>query len=98
MLRNLHLESLHSQEDCKIYLGNMFRLKCLECPPWYTDSEITDYLLKDCVMIHLDSPVDKFNALLFMTQKLFTFAQDKCQIEGADAIMMQELLLGTAYF
>ncbi|KAL3273008.1 hypothetical protein HHI36_014464 [Cryptolaemus montrouzieri] len=72
----------------------MFRVKFYECPPWFTDEEITDFILKHCVLIHLDDPVDKFNILVFMTQKLFTFAQDQCKIEGADAVMMQEVLLG----
>jgi len=29
-----------------------------------------------------------------MLQKLFSVAQNKCLIEGADGIMMQELMLG----
>lgn len=29
-----------------------------------------------------------------MTKKLFTLADEKCAIEGADAVMMQECLLG----
>lgn len=38
--------------------------------------------------------MDKFNLFVFMTQKLFSFAGQKCAIEGADAVMMQECLLG----
>lgn len=37
---------------------------------------------------------DKFKLLIFMLQKLFAVAQNKCLEEGADAIMMQELMLG----
>lgn len=29
-----------------------------------------------------------------MTKKLFTLANNKCAVEGADAVMMQECLLG----
>lgn len=29
-----------------------------------------------------------------MLQKLFAVAQNKCLVEGSDAIMMQELMLG----
>ncbi|XP_064213291.1 DNA-directed RNA polymerase I subunit RPA2 [Tribolium castaneum] len=94
MLRNLHIENLHTHEDCKVYLGKMFRVKFYECPDWLTDSEIADFILKKCIMIHLDKPEDKFNMLVFMCQKLFVFVQDKCKPEGADAVMMQELLLG----
>lgn len=94
MLLALHQDNLHSHEECKAYIGKMFRVKFLECPEWYTDTEITDFILKRCILIHLDKMEDKFNLLVFMTQKLFVFAQDKCKIEGADAVMMQELLLG----
>ena len=94
MLRLLHVENLHTHDDCKSYLGKMFRIKFTECPEWYTDTEIADFILKKCVLIHLNKPEDKFNMLVFMTQKLFVFAQDRCKAEGADAVMMQELLLG----
>lgn len=94
MIRAVHMENLHTQDDCKAYLGKMFRIRFNECPPWVTDIEVADFMLKKCVLIHLDNFEDKFNMLVFMTQKLFVFAQDKCKVEGADAVMMQELLLG----
>lgn len=88
------MENLHSSEECKAYIGKMFRVKFFECPEWWPDIEIGEFILKKCILIHLDSNEDKFNMLVFMTQKLFSFAQDKCKLEGADAVMMQELLLG----
>ncbi|CAH0563356.1 unnamed protein product [Brassicogethes aeneus] len=94
MLRGLHVENLHTHEECKAYLGKMFRIKFYECPEWWTDIEIGEFILNKCILIHLNSGEDKFNMLVFMTQKLFAFAQDKCKLEGADAVMMQELLLG----
>lgn len=94
MLRLIHEENLHSSEDCKKYLGSMFRVKFYEIPEQATDEEVTDFILKHCILIHLDSLEDKFNMLIYMTQKLFVFAKDGCKIEGVDSIMMQELLLG----
>ncbi|XP_053694116.1 DNA-directed RNA polymerase I subunit RPA2 [Sabethes cyaneus] len=94
MLRELHEEGIHSQEECKNYIGNVFRQKLYFLPPWYSNKEIADYMLKTCVLIHLDNDVDKFNLLVFMMQKLFTAAQGRCKTEGADSTMMQELLLG----
>jgi DNA-directed RNA polymerase I subunit RPA2 len=94
MFRALHGEGLHSHEECKDYLGKMFRIKFTDCPEWYSNTQVADFILKKCVLIHLDRNEDKFNMLVFMTQKLFLFAQDKCKAEGADAVMMQELLLG----
>lgn len=49
---------------------------------------------RHCVAIHLDEPADKFHLLVFMTKKLFAFANNKCAVEGADSVMMQECLLG----
>lgn len=90
----MHEENLHNQDDCKKYLGAMFRVRFYEIRDSCTDEEITEFILKRCVLIHLDSPEDKFNLLIFMTQKLFVFAKDGCKVEGADSIMMQEVLLG----
>ncbi|XP_066246685.1 DNA-directed RNA polymerase I subunit RPA2 [Euwallacea similis] len=94
MLRSVHLENLHTHEQCIAYLGKMFRAKLYECPEWFTDIEVGEFMLKKCILIHLNSNEDKFNMLVFMAKKLFNFAQDKCQIEGADAVMMQEVLQG----
>lgn len=56
------------------------------------------YLIINCsrcfVLIHLHTDFDKFKLLVFMLQKLFAVAQNKCLAEGADGIMMQELMLG----
>ncbi|XP_026322835.1 DNA-directed RNA polymerase I subunit RPA2 [Hyposmocoma kahamanoa] len=94
MLRELHEESLHTHEECRSYLGRMFRPKLLELPPWSTDQEAADFLLKRCIMIHLPEYKDKFHALVFMAQKLYDVVQNKCKVEGADAVMVQELLVG----
>jgi DNA-directed RNA polymerase I subunit RPA2 len=55
--------------------------------------------LKCCVVrrslaIHLDNNEDKFNLYIMMMQKLFSAVQNKCCVEGADGLMMHELLLG----
>nr|XP_019540879.2 DNA-directed RNA polymerase I subunit RPA2 [Aedes albopictus] len=94
MLRELQEEGIHNQGECKNYIGNVFRQRLYNLPPWYTNEETADHLLKNCVLIHLDDDLDKFNLLVFMMQKLFTAAQGRCKPEGADSVMMQELLLG----
>ncbi|XP_012287077.1 DNA-directed RNA polymerase I subunit RPA2 isoform X2 [Orussus abietinus] len=94
MLRAVHDEGLHNHNQCKAYIGRMFRIKFFELPIDITDSEICDFIIRKCIAIHLDEPDDKFNLLAFMTQKLFAFANNKCAVEGADAVMMQECLLG----
>ncbi|XP_001844066.2 DNA-directed RNA polymerase I subunit RPA2 [Culex quinquefasciatus] len=94
MLRELHEEGIHNQVECKDYMGKVFRSKLYYLPAWYTDAQRTDHLLKTCVLIHLESDLDKFNLLVFMMQKLFTAAQGRCKLESVDSTMMQELLLG----
>ncbi|XP_038219535.1 DNA-directed RNA polymerase I subunit RPA2 isoform X1 [Zerene cesonia] len=94
MLRELHEEGLHTHQECRSYLGKMFRSKVTELPPWATDIEATDFLLSRCVMIHLNDYKDKFNGLVYMTQKLYDVVQNKCKVEGADAVMVQELQVG----
>ncbi|XP_023018323.2 RNA polymerase I subunit Rpl135 isoform X1 [Leptinotarsa decemlineata] len=94
MLHALHAENLHTTEDCRTHLGKIFRVKFNDCPEWSTDIEIANSIIKKCILIHLNSNKEKFDLLVFMTQKLFAFSKDKCKVEGADAVMMQELLLG----
>lgn len=89
MLRQLQQEGLYSQEHVRIFLGKNFRIKFPELPSWYTDEEICAYLLRRCVAIHLEKDEDKFNLLVFMTRKLYAFAQGKCALEGMDPVMMQ---------
>nr|XP_012136993.1 PREDICTED: DNA-directed RNA polymerase I subunit RPA2 isoform X3 [Megachile rotundata] len=94
MLRAIHEQNLHSHEDCKTYIGRMFRIKFFELPQDATDTDVCDFIIKHCIAIHLDNPMDKFYLLVFMTKKLFALANNKCAVEGADAVMMQECLLG----
>ncbi|XP_066595001.1 DNA-directed RNA polymerase I subunit RPA2 isoform X2 [Prorops nasuta] len=94
MIRALHEENLHTHQQCKAHIGNMFKTRFIELSPTVTDVEVCDYIIKNCVAIHLDNPIDKFNLLVFMTKKLFSLATNKCAVEGADAVMMQECLLG----
>ncbi|KAL6447618.1 hypothetical protein ACFW04_000064 [Cataglyphis niger] len=94
MLRTLHEEGLHWHEQCKAYIGKIFKVKFSELPADATDTDVCNYILKYCVAIHLDEPIDKFHLLVFMTKKLFAFAGNKCVVEGVDSVMMQECLLG----
>ncbi|XP_077268648.1 RNA polymerase I subunit Rpl135 isoform X1 [Temnothorax americanus] len=94
MLRAVHEEGLHWHEQCKAYIGKVFKVKFSELPADATDIDVCDYIIKHCVAIHLDEPTDKFHLLVFMTKKLFSLANNKCAVEGADSVMMQECLLG----
>ncbi|KAJ2941561.1 hypothetical protein O0L34_g14613 [Tuta absoluta] len=94
MLRELHEEGLHTSEECRSYLGRMFRGRLSDLPPWATDLQAADFLLNRCVMIHLKKHTDKLHALVYMSQKLYDVVQNKAKVEGADAVMVQELQVG----
>lgn len=82
MMRDVHEgeNQIHNQQQCKKFLGHYFRHNFFECPPWYTDEEICDFLLNHCVLIHLKSNEDKFNLMVFMIQKLFQCVQNKHKV------------------
>lgn len=46
MLRNVHEENLHSHEQCKAYIGKIFKVKFFDMPPDATDIDICDYIIK----------------------------------------------------
>uniref|UniRef100_A0A1B6CSM5 DNA-directed RNA polymerase subunit beta n=1 Tax=Clastoptera arizonana TaxID=38151 RepID=A0A1B6CSM5_9HEMI len=94
MLRALHAENIHTHKEAKKFVGKTFRIKFWDLPEWTTDSEVCDFILMNCICIHVNDFKDKFNCLSIMVQKLYSFAQGKSCAEGADAVMMQELLLG----
>lgn len=46
MLRELSEKDLFTQSDVLKMIGSKFRVKMTELPPWYTDTQVADYLLK----------------------------------------------------
>lgn len=84
MMRDVHEgeKQIHNRTQCKNYLGHYFRHNFYECPPWYTDEEICDFLLDRNVLIHLDGNEDKFNLMVFMIQKLYQCVQNKHKVHN----------------
>lgn len=46
MMRTVHEKDLHSHEQCKAYIGKMFRIKFYELPVNATDIEVCDFIVK----------------------------------------------------
>lgn len=46
MLRALHEEGLHWHEQCKAYVGKIFKVKFPELPADATDIDVCNYILK----------------------------------------------------
>ncbi|XP_020616310.1 DNA-directed RNA polymerase I subunit RPA2-like isoform X2 [Orbicella faveolata] len=93
MLRTAHSAGASTQPAILKFIGERFRVK-MRLPDWYTDEEVAHYVLQQCVCVHLDGNMDKFNLLVFMARKLYALALEKCSPESADNPMMQEVLLG----
>merc|ERR550519_771723 len=95
MLRELQEEGLYNREQCQEFLGRSFRPKVGPLvPTWYTDREVCNYLIRNCVAIHLDDDESKFDIICVMIKKLFSLVQDKCVVEGVDSLMMHEIVVG----
>lgn len=46
MLRAVHEQGLNSHEECKSYIGRMFRIKLFELPHDATDIDVCDFIIK----------------------------------------------------
>ncbi|XP_056147327.1 DNA-directed RNA polymerase I subunit RPA2 [Lampris incognitus] len=73
------------------YLGERFRVK-LFLPEWFTPEQCANFLLNECICIHLTSDTEKFYLLCMMARKLFALAKLECMEENPDSIMCQEVL------
>ena len=63
MLRSFKMFDLKTGEQCLEYLGDKFRV-VLNMPEDWTDAALGRSLLQKVVLVHLESPRDKFRVLL----------------------------------
>ncbi|CAN9500061.1 unnamed protein product [Ophioblennius macclurei] len=91
MLRMVMEEGCTTRNKVLSYLGERFRVK-MNLPEWYTDEQCANFLLSECICIHLKSNMEKFYLLCLVTRKLFSFAKQECMEENCDSIMCQEVL------
>uniref|UniRef100_A0A1A9WUR2 DNA-directed RNA polymerase subunit beta n=1 Tax=Glossina brevipalpis TaxID=37001 RepID=A0A1A9WUR2_9MUSC len=92
MLRDVHEEGLHNNQQCKQYMGKVFRSRFPELPAWSTETEIANFILSQRILIHLQKSTEKFDLLVFMIQKLFACVQENAKLENVDSVMMQDVL------
>ena len=58
MLSEPQEEGLFTQEQIKEYIGASFKEKVRHLvPEWYTNTDITNYLLRKSVLVHLNPKV-----------------------------------------
>ena len=83
---------LQTRVQCVEYLGGLFRA-ALRSPPWKTNYEVGEDLLRDNLFIHLNQDGDKLNLAVQMLLKLYALANRQCSDDNADALTHHELLL-----
>ncbi|KAH8393916.1 hypothetical protein KR215_006958 [Drosophila sulfurigaster] len=93
MLREVHNEGVYTSAQCRSFIGTLFRSRIAEVPEWLPDEAVTDFIIRERIMVHLDTNEEKFQMIVFMVQKLFQCAQGKYKVENVDSAMMQEVLL-----
>ncbi|XP_077440050.1 DNA-directed RNA polymerase I subunit RPA2 [Vanacampus margaritifer] len=91
MLRLASEQGCTSRPKVLDYLGRRFRVK-LNLPEWYTERQCADFLLDECICIHLRTGMEKFRLLCLMCRKLFSFAKQESLEENPDSIACQEVL------
>ncbi|XP_076461526.1 DNA-directed RNA polymerase I subunit RPA2-like [Babylonia areolata] len=92
MLSEMTGQQLYTRTHMLQFLGERFRVK-LNMPEWYTHEQVGEFLISECVCVHLASSRDRFNMMVYMGRKLLSFAKGECCEESADNPMNQELLL-----
>ena len=63
LLRSFKMYSLYTGEQCLEYLGDKFRV-VLGMPEDWTNRALGIWLIQKMVLVHLESPRDKFRMLL----------------------------------
>ncbi|KAH9948753.1 beta and beta-prime subunits of DNA dependent RNA-polymerase [Amylocystis lapponica] len=97
LLRSFKMYNLPTGEKCLEYLGSKFRV-VLGLPDDWTNKTVGVWLVQKAVLVHLDSPREKFQMLLFMLRKLYSLVSKSCCIDNPDSPQHQEVLLpGTLY-
>ncbi|CAL5224064.1 g6689 [Coccomyxa viridis] len=92
LLRAPSQMGLYTRTQCLEYLGSLFR-NALDTLARLTDLQAGEVLLREYVFIHVERPLEKLNALIAMTGKLFTLVADLCGEDNADALSHHEVLL-----
>ncbi|EAU84409.2 DNA-directed RNA polymerase I polypeptide 2 [Coprinopsis cinerea okayama7 len=97
LLRSFKMYTMHTGEQCLEYLGDKFRV-VLNLPEDWTNAAIGAWLIQKLVLVHLETPRDKFRMLLYMLRKMYSLISGECCADNPDSPQHQEVLLpGSLY-
>ncbi|KAA8537345.1 hypothetical protein F0562_026968 [Nyssa sinensis] len=84
--------SLFTRLQCLQHIGKHFQpvMNGLENESY---TVVAETVLRDYIFVHLDNNHDKFNLLIFMLQKLFSFIDQTSVSDNPDSLQNQEVLL-----
>eukprot|EP01130_Rhizamoeba_saxonica_P001964 TRINITY_DN11786_c0_g1_i1.p1 TRINITY_DN11786_c0_g1~~TRINITY_DN11786_c0_g1_i1.p1 ORF type:complete len:1120 (+),score=253.33 TRINITY_DN11786_c0_g1_i1:43-3402(+) len=91
MIRESKKHPYYHQDECLAYLGSIFR-PVMYLPERVDDIYVGRMLLKKYIAVHLDTPEEKFELLIFMIRKLYALAAGDIQSENADSVANQEAI------
>ncbi|EDR12738.1 uncharacterized protein LACBIDRAFT_246569 [Laccaria bicolor S238N-H82] len=97
LLRSFKMFTMQTGEQCLEYLGDKFRV-VLNLPEDWTNAAQGAWLLRKMILVHLETPREKFRMLLFMLRKLYSLVSGSCCADNPDSPQHQEVLLpGSLY-
>jgi DNA-directed RNA polymerase I subunit RPA2 len=97
LLRGFKSYNLWSGNQCLEYLGSKFRV-VMSTPEDWSDVQVGAELIRRNILIHLDSPREKFDMLIFMMRKLYSLVAGECCVDNPDSPQHHDVLLpGTLY-
>lgn len=69
LLRSYKIYRLHTSDQCLDYLGDKFRV-VLGLPEDWSNVDVGTWLVRKLILVHLESPRDKFRMLLYVVDDL----------------------------
>jgi DNA-directed RNA polymerase I subunit RPA2 len=95
-LRQASALSLYTSRQCRAYLGAQFRAVLPDVPASASDEEAGTRLIQRHVFVHLPHKATeaKFELLIEMLRKLYSFCSGETAADNSDALQNHELLLG----
>lgn len=91
MLAQCQEEGILHQEAAIRAIGARFRVAVSDrVGPWEDDLEAGKFIIKECVLVHLEDDEEKFYTLAYMAQKLIALVKGECAPETPDNPQFQE--------
>lgn len=69
LLRSYKIYRMHTSDQCLDYLGDKFRV-VLGLPEDWSNVDVGTWLVRKLILVHLESPRDKFRMLLYVVDDL----------------------------